>query len=112
MHPLVSKYQGGGFIAYPINVEKDIWYDISGTIFEDGSLEFLINEEIVVKAYDQEPLEGGLAGLVVQNARAYFDNVEISGENIQNGGPTKTFDVKPQDKLTTTWSKMKLNGEM
>ena len=103
---------GGGIITRPVSVEKDIWYHISGSVYVDGSLDLRIDGEIVVGTFDPAPLEGGLAGLVVQNARAYFDNVEISGENIQDGGPTKSFDVKPQDKLTTTWGKLKLNGEM
>ena len=95
---------GGGIVLSPVEVEKGIWYDISGTVFEDGSLEFLINGEIVISAFDRSPLDGGLAGLVVQNAQASFDNVQISGDNIPNGGPTKSFDVAPQEKLTTTWN--------
>lgn len=58
-------------------------------------------------ANDPSPLRGGKAGLVVADARARFDNVEISGNNIPNGGPGKPFDVKPQAKLATTWGKLK-----
>ena len=103
---------GGGIVWSPVNVEKEIWYDISGTILEDGSLDFMINGEIVIAAYDRSPLEGGLAGLVVQNAQASFDNVQISGENIPNGGPTKSFDVAPQEKLTATWGKLKMKDDL
>lgn len=102
----------GGIVLGFVNVEKDIWYDISAAVFENGNLDLMINGQLVVAASDSEPLEGGLAGLVVQNARAYFNNVEISGENIQDGGPTKSFDVEPQEKLTTTWGKLKLNGDL
>lgn len=103
---------GGGALPGWYEVEKDTWYDISAQVYDDGNLDFLINDTLVVAAYDPEPLDGGLAGLVVQNAQAYFDNVEISGENIDDGGPTKSFAVEPQQKLTTTWGNLKRNGNL
>ena len=55
-----------------------------------------------------EPLEGGKAGLVVGNARARFDDFQITGENIPNGGPGKPRPVAPQAKLATTWGRLKM----
>lgn len=103
---------GGGVVSGWYEVEEDTWYDISAEVYDDGSLAFLINDTIVIEALDSEPLDGGLAGLVVQNAQAYFDNVEISGENIDDGGPTKSFAIEPQEQLTTTWGNLKQNGDL
>ena len=58
---------------------------------------------------DDEPLKGGQAGLVVADGQARFDNVEITGPNIDNGGPGKAFPVEPRAKLATTWGKLKKN---
>ncbi len=98
--------------------EKDTWYQLTATVFEDGTLEFRIQNldaELdaapqVFTAFDPDPLPGGQAGLVVADARGRFDDVEITGDNIPNGGPGRRTlqPVAPQAKLTTTWAKLKI----
>lgn len=97
----------GGVAEIPFVGEKDVWYDLTATVYKSGTLEFRIND-VVLTVFDPEPLPGGQAGLVVSNARARFDNVEITGDNIPNGGPGKPFAVAAQSKLATTWGKLKM----
>ena len=104
---IIKDVVDGGSVAIPFVAEKGVWYDLSASVKEDGTLEFRINDT-VFEAIDPQPLSGGQAGLVVSNAKARFDNVAISGDNIPNGGPGKPFDVAPQSKLTTTWGKLKI----
>lgn len=99
----------GGFVMFPFVAEKDIWYELTATVHEDGTLEFRINDEVFT-AFDPNPLPGGQAGLIVTNGRARFDDVEITGENIPNGGPGRQTlrAVAPEAKLATTWGKLKM----
>ena len=104
---IIKDVIGGGSVAVPFVAEKGVWYDLKATVKEDGTLEFRINDT-VFEAIDPQPLSGGQAGLVVGDAKARFDNVAITGDNIRNGGPGKPFDVAPQSKLTTTWGNLKI----
>ena len=98
--------------------EEDTWYQLKATVYEDGTLEFSIlnldaepdAEPQVFTAFDPDPLPGGQAGLVVADARARFDDVEIIGDNIPNGGPGRRTSqaVSPLSKLATTWGKLKI----
>ena len=72
------------------------------------ALSFRINDFTNCSAIDRTPLEGGKAGLIVGNARARFDDFQITGENIPNGGPGKSRPVAPQAKLATTWGRLKM----
>lgn len=97
--------------------EEDTWYQLKATVYENGDLEFSIlnldaevdAEPQVFTAFDPDPLPGGQAGLVVADARVRFDDVEITGDNIPNGGPGRRTqqDVSPRSKLATTWGKLK-----
>lgn len=105
-------------MPFPFVPEEDVWYQLTATVFEDGTLEFEIQnldaeldaDPQVFTAFDPDPLPGGQAGLVVADARARFDDVEITGDNIPNGGPGRRTPraVAPQAKLTTTWAKLKM----
>ena len=95
-------------ITYLFDAEINTWYDLTATIYEDGTLEFKIDDEVFT-AVDENPLKGGQAGLVVADGRAHFDDVAITGNNIPNGGPGKARPVEPQAKLTTTWGHLKSN---
>ena len=104
---IVKGIPGGGIVRRPFVAEKNVWYDLTATVYEDGTLEFKI-DDFVLRATDPDPLRGGKAGLVVSDARARFDDVEITGDNIPNGGPGKPRDIEPQAKLTTTWANLKI----
>lgn len=103
-------------VPYFFEAEKDVWYQLTATVYDDGTLEFKIEnldaeikeEPKVFTALDPEPLDGGQAGLVVADGRARFDDVEISGDNIPNGGPGKPRAVTSKEKLTTRWGKLKI----
>ena len=95
-------------VTHPFNAEIDTWYELTATIYADGTLEFKIDSEVFT-AVDEDLLKGGQAGLVVADGRAHFDDVEITGENITNGGPGKPRPVAPRAKLTTTWGYLKSN---
>ena len=97
---------GNGFVAQPFTVEIDTWYTLTATVTEEGSLFFQI-DNFLFAGTDSSPLEGGKVGLIVGNARARFDNFQVTGENIPNGGPAKSFAVEPAEKLSTTWGKLK-----
>lgn len=98
---------GNGEATRAYTAEIDTWYELEATVYEDGSLDFRIND-FIIKAIDDDPLEGGKVGLVVGNARARFDDFQITGENIPNGGPGKPRPVAPQTKLATTWGRLKM----
>ena len=104
---IIKAVPGGNSVAFPFVAEKGVWYDLKATVKENGELEFQINDTLF-SAIDPQPLSGGQAGFVIGDARARYDNVEIEGENIPNGGPGKPFDVAPKEKLTTTWGKLKI----
>ncbi len=100
--------------AFKFMAEEDTWYNLTATIHKDGSVQFHINNQeiFLFKNFLLENVDistrNGYAGLVVSNARARFDDIEITGENIRNGGPGKSFQVVPKGKLATTWSKLKI----
>ena len=94
------------FTIYPFDAEINIWYKLTATIHEDGTLEFQVDGE-VFDTIDNDPLKGGQAGLVVADGQAHFDDVEITGSNIKNGGPGKPRPVEPRTKLATTWGNLK-----
>ena len=93
-------------VVYPFVAEFDTWYELTATVHEDGTLEFQIDDEVFT-TIDDEPLKGGQAGLIVMDAQARFDDVEITGNNIRNGGPGKARPVAPRGKLATTWGHLK-----
>ena len=104
---IIKGVPGGGSVVFNFVVEKGVWYDLKAIVNEDGTLEFHI-DDTVFEAVDPAPLSGGQAGFVIGGSRTRFDNVEIIGDNIPDGGPGKPFDVAPKDKLTTTWGKLKM----
>ena len=96
------------FFNRQFTAEMDKWYELAATVYEDGSLKFRI-DDFEIETIDPEPLlKGGKAGLLVAFARARFDDVEITGDNIPNGGPGKPRPVAPQAKLATTWGRLKM----
>lgn len=120
--------EGGGSAVQPFVAEKDTWYQLTATVYkeeievngvinEEALLEFTVEDindvptfpPIIVTARDFQPLNGGQAGLVVSGARARFDNVVITGDNIPNGGPGKAQPVSNKGKITTTWGSLKQN---
>ena len=59
--------------------------------------------------FDANPLGAGRTGMGVSNAEVRFDDIEITGQNIDDGGPGNTLPVEPHAKLATTWGHLKNN---
>ncbi len=104
---IIKSLQNSWFpFTFSFDAEIDTWYELTATIHEDGTLEFKVDDEVFT-VFDDEPLKGGLAGLVVEDGRAHFDDIEITGANIKNGGPGKPRHVEPHTKLATAWGNIK-----
>jgi len=113
----------GGSARRNFFADKDVWYELTASVqlnpIEEGEaiLEFSIknaedegdNPLVTIIAEDADPIDKGQVGLAISNSRVRYDNVEISGENIPNGGPGKPFPVKPYTKLATSWGSIKDN---
>ena len=94
---------------FDFEVKMDRWYQLTATIHRNGEIEFYIDKKLFT-VFDANPLEAGQTGVGVSNAEVRFDDVEITGQNIDDGGPgNTTLSVKPQTKLTTTWGHLKNN---
>ena len=103
---IIKATPGGSFVrAFPFVAEMDTWYQLKATISGEF-MEFQVDDQVFV-GRDLDPIEGGQAGLVVSDARARFDDVEISGPNIKNGGPGAPRSVNEGRKLPTVWAKIK-----
>ena len=81
------------------------WYALTASIDSRGKLKFQIDDEVFTIS-DANPIKRGKPGLVVSGAQARFDDVEIKGSNVPNGGPG-TRPVEPSGKLAITWGKLK-----
>ncbi len=88
--------------------EADRWYKLTASVSR-RTLEFQVDDEVLT-AIDRSPLKFGKAGLFVVNGRARFDDVEITGVNIPDGGPGKSRPVTLFAKLATTWGNLKDGG--
>ncbi|RKU28859.1 hypothetical protein C6497_08015 [Candidatus Poribacteria bacterium] len=111
----------GGSVRQNFVAEKDVWYELNASVQLDpldeelAVLEFSIknadrkdgNPLVTLTAQDTDPIDKGQVSLAISNARVRYDNVEISGTNIPNGGPGKPFPVKPHAKLATSWGSIK-----
>ncbi|MXV84053.1 hypothetical protein F4X88_08235 [Candidatus Poribacteria bacterium] len=93
-------------VIFAFDAQIDTWYELTAAVHEDGTLEFKVNDE-VFSIIDDDPLKGGQAGLVIADGQAHFDDVEITGPNIKNGGPGRARPVNPKTKLATTWGQLK-----
>ena len=93
---------------FDFEVKTDRWYQLTATIHRNGEIEFHIDKKLFT-VFDANSLEAGQAGLFVSDAEVRFDDVEIIGQNIDDGGPGNTLPVEPQTKLATTWGHLKNN---
>lgn len=90
-----------------IVVEIGRWYQLAATIHKDNTLEFQIDQQIFRAVDDNLSPKSGQAGLSVGGVQVRFDDVEITGENIPDGGTGKSRPVEPQTKLATIWGHLK-----
>ena len=70
---------------FDFEVKSDRWYQLTATIHRNGKIEFHIDKQVFTLA-DPKLLGPGQAGLFVSDAEVRFDDVEITGSNIDDGG--------------------------
>lgn len=93
------------------DVEEDTWYKLKA-VAEGKNLEFYINDELFLKGKDSR-YPAGKVGIYIYNIHAHFDNLIISGDDVEDGGswdPAKHPEekaVEPKGKLATSWGKLK-----
>lgn len=98
---------------FHFDVKLNSWYSLSAAVLEKDQLQFKIenlddpDNKATFNAKTKEPIkQGGFAGFYVLHADAVFDDLEIRGNNIPNGG-TETFPIETRGKLATKWAKLK-----
>ena len=91
---------------FDFEVKADRWYQLTATIYKNGTIEFHIDKKLFT-VFDANPLGAGQTGVGVSNAEVRFDDVEITGSNIDDGGPGKARPVEPKAKLATIWGHLK-----
>ena len=104
----ITKYGKNGATTlgeFNFPAKLDTWYTLTASIDSRGKLKFQI-DDVVFTTVDADPIKNGKAGLTVVRAQARFDDVEITGSNVPNGGPG-TLPVEPSGKLAMTWGKLK-----
>ena len=72
-----------------IVVEVGRWYQLAAAIHKDGTLEFQIDQQVLRVVNNNLSPKSGQAGLSVGGVQVRFDDVEITGENIPDGGARK-----------------------
>jgi len=97
-------------LAYPL--EKGVTYDLTASIATEGDSElvtFAVNKDFEITIRASDPLKSGKVGLVVADAQAAFDDVEVDGTNVPNGGSGKPRAVSPRGAAAVTWGSLKSN---
>ena len=103
-HPFPAEPVTLGEFDFEIKVDR--WYQLTATIQRNGKIEFQIDEQLFTLS-DPNLLGPGQAGLFISDAEVRFDDVEITGSNIDDGGPGKARPVEPKTKLATIWGHLK-----
>ena len=103
----ITKYTGKASTlgVFDFAAKLNRWYALTASIDSNGRLKFQIDDEVFT-AIDPNPIKSGKPGLEVSGAQARFDDVEITGNNVPNGGPGAR-PVEPSGKLPITWGKLK-----
>ena len=97
--------EGLFIFTFPFVTELNRWYQLKASISEE-IMQFRIDDKVFL-GRDLNPLAGGKAGLLVSNAQARFDDIEISGSNIKNGGPGRARSITKRRILTKVWANLR-----
>ncbi|MDA1192821.1 MAG: hypothetical protein O3A46_14200, partial [Candidatus Poribacteria bacterium] len=86
-------------IPFAFPVEEGVWYELEASVStaEDSESVTFSVDGVPVNVVATSPLKKGLVGMVVSDAEAAFDDLEISGGNVPNGGRATPRAVTPQD---------------
>jgi len=97
----------------PFALSNDIWYELK-IIVKGDNFEFYIDGNPAGEFKDNS-IPSGKVGLVVKNAHVHFDDLIISGDDVEDGGswdPAKhpgEKAVESKGKIAMTWGKIKSN---
>ncbi|MBT3268682.1 hypothetical protein HN371_16120 [Candidatus Poribacteria bacterium] len=97
-------------IPFPFPVEEDVWYELEASVRTAGateSISFRIDGGPVMAITSTGPFGSGIAGLVVSDAEAEFDDFEIRGVSVPTGGRGAPRAVSAEERLATTWARVK-----
>ncbi|MAF12634.1 hypothetical protein CMK11_19470 [Candidatus Poribacteria bacterium] len=97
-------------IPFPFPVEENVWYELEASVLSAGATEtisFRIDGGPPMTITSTGPFGSGIAGLVVSDAEAEFDDFEIHGPNVPTGGRGAPRAVSASERLATTWGRMK-----
>jgi hypothetical protein len=95
-----------------VNPSKDIWYQLK-VIAKGDNFKLYIDEKTVGEFTDNS-IPSGEVGLPVSNTHVHFDDIIITGDDVEDGGswdPAKHPEekaVEPKSKLATAWAKIKI----
>jgi hypothetical protein len=99
-------------VPLPFALSKDTWYELK-IIVEGDHFEFYIDGKRAGKFVD-DSIPSGCVGLEVRNVHAHFDDVIISGDDVEDGGnwepaehPGEAVVVKSDNRLVTTWASVR-----
>ena len=98
-------------IPLPFALSKDTWYELN-IIVEGDYFEFYINGKPAGE-FEDNSIPSGKVGLGVRNAHVHFDDLIISGDDVEDGGSWDAAKhpeekaVEPKGKLATSWGKLK-----
>jgi len=100
-------------IPLPFNLSKDVWYELK-VIVKGDNFEFYIGGKPAGEFTDNS-FPSGRVGLCVRNTHAHFDDLIISGDDVEDGGswdPAKhpvEKAVESKGKLAKVWGEIKSN---
>jgi hypothetical protein len=96
-----------GTVKVPFAFEVGKWYHIELEM-KGAQLSLWVDGKLIREIdWKNQPLpESGKVGLGGGRAELHFDNFAITGDEVPDGGPGGSA-VVPQDKLATTWSRVK-----
>ena len=92
-------------------VEEDTWYKLKA-VAEGKNLEFYIDDELSLEGKDAR-WPAGKVGIYIHMAHARFDDLIISGDDVEDGGSWDAAKhpegkaVEAKGKIATSWGKVK-----
>ncbi len=91
------------FVSDPFEWELGTWYDLKVTA-EGDQFWFYVDNRLVIHYTDDTYPRGKVGiGASYQKTTVHFDDFSVTGDDV----PDLDLDVSPEEKLATTWGKVK-----
>ena len=97
-------------IVFPMPLEEGVWYDLTASVQSEDDVDLLtfqIDDGPEFAARAAGSFGSGLAGLVVSDGRAAFDDFQVRGGSVPNGGRGAPRTVTSVGQLGVTWAQLK-----